>query len=505
MGFTSWKVGRKRHVNLVLLLHLGVLFTMGTLCLEVEAMSSVREPFVAGRFYPDDPNALREMIQEYLSRVNGIPTQGRIVAMMAPHAGYIYSGPVAAWAYNQVKGQSFDTVVVISPSHHQSFRGVSVMSEGAYRTPLGLVPIDDERGQKLLSAHDLIQEIPEVHGPEHALEVQLPFLQEVLQGDWKLIPVIIGTQNLGTARILAEALQSSLEGCNALVVASSDLSHHHDAYEAEAMDRSALLFMQNVNPEGLWELIQDRKVEACGVGPILVALMIARQAGINEGMLLKYAHSGDVTGDRSQVVGCAALIWATQASRDGKEESAVGVDLGLTDEERRTLKEIAHTTIQCRLEGKPPPHSFEGITPILEEPRGAFVTLEKQGQLRGCIGLIEAIKPLHQTVQEMAEAAAFRDPRFPSLRLEEWSDVDIEISVLTPLREIQDVSEIQVGTHGICIVKGPYRGLLLPQVATDHNWDRNTFLGHTCIKAGLPNDAWKEPGVKIYIFSSDVF
>ena len=121
MGFTSWKVGRKRHVNLVLLLHLGVLFTMGTLCLEVEAMSSVREPFVAGRFYPDDPNALREMIQEYLSRVNGIPTQGRIVAMMAPHAGYIYSGPVAAWAYNQVKGQSFDTVVVISPSHHQSF------------------------------------------------------------------------------------------------------------------------------------------------------------------------------------------------------------------------------------------------------------------------------------------------------------------------------------------------------------------------------------------------
>jgi AmmeMemoRadiSam system protein B/AmmeMemoRadiSam system protein A len=482
-----------------------LLLAVGAFSLEVEAMNAVREPFVAGQFYPNDAAHLREMIEGYLSKVQDTAVDGEIVALLAPHAGYMYSGQVAAWAYRQAQGKSFDTVAVLSPSHRVPFRGVSTLTRGAYRTPLGLVPIDEERCQILLDAHDLIQEIPRAHGPEHALEVQLPFLQTVLKGKWHLIPLIMGSQDLETARVLADALQKAIQGTRALVIASSDLSHFHQANRAEEMDLSALRYLEEVDPEGLWEEIRDGKVEACGTGPILVALLLARQEGIQKGTLLKYAHSGDVTGDRSQVVGYAAMIWNANPLEKEKEGPAVGVDLGLSNEEKEILKEIARTTIQCRLEGNPPPRGYEGVTPILKEPRGAFVTLEKRGQLRGCIGLIEAIKPLYQTVQEMAEAAAFRDPRFPALRIEEWPEVEIEISVLTPLREVQDASEIQVGLHGLCIVKGPYRGLLLPQVATDHNWDRETFLAHTCMKAGLPNDAWKDPGAKVYIFSSDIF
>lgn len=505
MCFSLYMTHSKFNLKWFIALPLWLLFMVRIPYLEVEAMGAVREPSVAGRFYPNDPQELREMIQGFLEKTDDIPEQGPVFALLAPHAGYTYSGQAAAQAYRSIRGQSFDTVVVLAPSHRIPFRGASVLTQGAYRTPLGLVPIDENKCQKLCDAHALIQEIPDVHGPEHALEVQLPFLQMVIQDGWKLVPIIMGDQDIETAGVIAEALHRVLEGCHALIVASSDLSHFHQAEQAEQMDQSTLQFMERMDPEGLWNAVRDGKAEACGVGPILVALIMARQAGIQKGTLLKYAHSGDITGDRTRVVGYAALIWATQETEKGKARPPVGVDLGLTEEEKKTLKEIARTTIQCRLEGTSPPHSFERITPILREPRGAFVTLEKHGQLRGCIGLIEAIKPLYQTIQEMAEAAAFRDPRFSALRLEEWPDVEIEISVLTPLREIQDVSEIQVGIHGICIVKGPYRGLLLPQVATDQHWDRTTFLAHTCMKAGLPKDAWKDPGVKIYIFSSDIF
>lgn len=180
-----------------------------------------------------------------------------------------------------------------------------------------------------------------------------------------------------------------------------------------------------------------------------------------------------------------------------------GIDRGLTGEEKEALLRIAREAIEAGLEGKPPPGLAE--KGALEEKRGAFVTLKKRGRLRGCIGYIEPGKSLAKTVEEMAAAAAFQDPRFPPLRMEELKDLSLEVSVLTPLRRVSDVGEIEIGTHGLYIRRGGRAGLLLPQVATEWRWDRDTFLKETCRKAGLAPDAWKDPETEIYLFSADVF
>lgn len=182
----------------------------------------------------------------------------------------------------------------------------------------------------------------------------------------------------------------------------------------------------------------------------------------------------------------------------------VGVDLGLSDEEKKELHRIARTVIENRTRKNPLP-KYVPATEKLKENRGAFVCLYKKGMLRGCIGSLEADEPLHKTIEDMAQAAAFRDPRFAPVREEELPHLDLEISVLTPLQEINDPQEVQVGLHGILVRKGMWSGLLLPQVATERNWDRITFLRETCRKAGLPLDAWKDKETKIYVFSADVF
>ena len=187
-----------------------------------------------------------------------------------------------------------------------------------------------------------------------------------------------------------------------------------------------------------------------------------------------------------------------------KDEKKVGVDLGLKEEEKKALRHIAKTVIESKVKGRPIP-DFKIESSILKENRGAFVTLQRRGQLRGCIGYIEGHGPLHKTIEKMAEAAAFNDPRFAPVQEKELPELDIEISVLTPLKRITDANEIQVGKHGIYVKKGWFSGLLLPQVATEYGWDRQTFLEHTCQKAGLPSDAWKEKDTEIYVFSADIF
>ena len=185
-------------------------------------------------------------------------------------------------------------------------------------------------------------------------------------------------------------------------------------------------------------------------------------------------------------------------------DKRAGVDLGLSDQDKETLRHIAKTVIENTARGKPVP-GFTVESPVLKEKRGAFVTITRKGQLRGCIGYVQPYKSLFQTVEEMAAQAAFHDPRFDPVTEKELPDLEIEISALTPLRRVADVEEIEVGKHGILIEKGFYSGLLLPQVATENGWDRETFLEHTCLKAGLPRDAWKGEDTVISIFSADIF
>jgi AmmeMemoRadiSam system protein A len=309
-----------------------------------------------------------------------------------------------------------------------------------------------------------------------------------------------------TCQVLASAIAETVRGKKVLLVASTDLSHFYTYKIAIELDRIVLNDIERFDIEGLNRDLKSNRAEACGGGPVVTVMLVAKALGANKGQVLKYLNSGDVTGDRSRVVGYAAGVFykAAGGKEKMKEEKKVGVDLGLTQEDKKTLHTIAKTVIENKARGTALPE-FKIESSILKENWGAFVTLQKRGQLRGCIGYIEGHGPLHKTIEEMAEAAAFRDPRFSPVKEKELPELDIEISVLTPLKKIKDVSEIQVGTHGIYIKKRWYSGLLLPQVATEYGWDRQTFLEHTCQKAGLPPAAWKEKDTEIYIFSADIF
>jgi AmmeMemoRadiSam system protein B/AmmeMemoRadiSam system protein A len=469
-------------------------------------MKEIREPAVAGAFYPDKPEVLSRDIKKYLENSKKEKIEGDIIALVSPHAGYMYSGQVAASAYKLIEGRAFDSVVVVAPSHRALFKGASLYDRGGYRTPLGVVPIDTELSKKMMERKKEIQFLPEAHSQEHSLEVQIPFLQVVLKS-FKLIPIVMEPYwSWETCQYLGSTIAETVRGKNVLLVASSDLSHFHSYDEAVRLDKIVLNHIERFDPEGFNRDLRSDRCEACGGGPIISIMLAAKALGANQGKVLKYLNSGDVTGDRSRVVGYAAgVFYKTAGGKEKmKEEKKVGVDLGLTEEEKKTLHHIAKTVIENKARGKAvPDFKIESLT--LKENRGAFVTIQKRGQLRGCIGYIEGQGPLHKTIEKMAEAAAFKDPRFTPVKEKELSELDIEISVLTPLKRITDINEIQVGKHGIYIVRGMWAGLLLPQVATEYGWDRQTFLEHTCQKAGLPSNAWKEKDTEIYIFSADIF
>ena len=471
-----------------------------------KAMSGqhVRESVIAGSWYPGDPARLTKDIKGYLKQVPAHKIEGELIALISPHAGYMYSGQVAAHAYKLLEGKQYDVVVIIAPSHRAYFKGASVYPKGGYRTPLGIVPIAEEITEALMKKSTLIESIPQAHAQEHSLEIQLPFLQVILK-DFRLVPIVIGEQDLSTCEEVSAAIAAVIKGKNALVIASTDLSHFHPYNEAVALDQKIVEHVGAFDPAKLSKALKQGECEACGGGPVVAVMLAAQALGADKSEVLNYANSGDVTGDHSSVVGymAAALYRGTGAARSHTKEN-VGIDLGLSEEEKKTLHKIAHTVIWNKASGKEVPE-FNITSERLKELRGAFVTINKKGSLRGCIGHIKGFKPLYKSVEEMAEAAAFQDPRFPPVTKKELKDLDIEISVLTPFKQITDVSEIEVGVHGLYIEQGFYSGLLLPQVATEYNWDRDTFLEHTCRKAGLPPDAWKEKDIKIYIFSADIF
>lgn len=478
--------------------------TVGDVPASAEA---VREPVLAGTWYPAEPKALRQMIEGFLSHVPPTDIPGQVIAIVSPHAGYVYSGQVAAHAYKLLEKQQFSTVVVIAPSHHARFTGVSVYDRGGFRTPLGVMDLDRDVITALEKRDRRIRFIPEAHAREHALEIQLPFLQTVLPGA-RLVPLVMGEQDLGTCQWLAETLAACLRDKPVLLVASSDLSHFHSSDEAKRLDRVVLDRVAAFDPEGLLRDLESGQCEACGGGPIAATMLTAQRLGATKSRVLHAANSGDVTGDRSRVVGyMAAAIWREAGGGEGArsaEPPKVGGDLGLNAEEKALLHRIARESIEAKLLGQKPPN-LDHLPASLKETRGAFVTLKKHGQLRGCIGRLAADRPLGTVVAEMALAAAFQDPRFDPVKADERKDLAIEISVLTPFQRITSVEEIQVGKHGLLMRRGASSGLLLPQVATDYGWDRTTFLEHTCQKAGLPKDAWKDQATEIYTFSADVF
>lgn len=268
----------------------------------------IKRSLIAGSWYPGNSRDLCREIVSYFSQVSDPAVSGRIVGLVAPHAGYMYSGQVAAHAYKQLQGQAYDVVFVVGPSHRSYFRGISLYGEGGYETPLGVVGIDQAVSQRLLEEDPRISHRPDVHLAEHSVEIQLPFLQVAL-GEFLFVPLIMGEQDDETCGILADAIVSVSRDKNILIVGSSDLSHYHRYEQAVKMDERILEALRTLDERGLMNVLDSGSGEACGGGPAAVTMMVAKKLGAERAAVLKYANSGDVTGDRSGVVGYAAAVF----------------------------------------------------------------------------------------------------------------------------------------------------------------------------------------------------
>jgi AmmeMemoRadiSam system protein B len=271
-------------------------------------MDKVRKSVIAGSWYPGDPSVLRRDIAGYFRKVPDRELSGEVIGLIAPHAGYIYSGQVAASAYQLVRGKKYDGVVLIGPSHRVAFSGVSVWGSGFFETPLGRVPVHEKLAEEMKRASGILVDFPAAHAREHSLEIQLPFLQVAL-GDFSFVPLVMGDQNAATCRNLAEVIVQAGKNRRLLIVASSDLSHFHEDKKARALDGVALKHVQDDDAEGLLADLARNRTEACGGGPMAVAMLATRGLGASHSLLLKYAHSGEVTGDCQSVVGYASAVF----------------------------------------------------------------------------------------------------------------------------------------------------------------------------------------------------
>lgn len=472
----------------------------------------VREPAVAGQFYPAEEKKLKSMIDSMLEQVSPVKLPGRIIGIQVPHAGIEFSGPTAAKAYKLLQGMDSLTVIMLGPSHRVDIRQAAVFDKGVWRTPLGDVFVDEEIARELLKEDKFFVRLPTAHSQEHSLEVQLIFLQRVLQ-DFKIVPIMLLFPSYEECERVGKALARVAKGKKVLLLASSDLYHGYSYSEARSSDSLTLKLMENFDPRAFYQAVHESylkdKPVACGGYPIVAMMIAARELGADKAVVLGRTNSNEVLNQRGgYCVGYSAVAFVqtnekTETSEQQSEINEIN-DNELTPEERKSLLTIARQTLEVYLRSGVRP-KVEPLTERLKKKQGVFVTLHKHGELRGCIGYVEGIKPLYLAVQDMAISAATEDPRFPPVTASELKDIDIEITVLSPLRRIVSPDSVIVGKHGLVIRRGFYSGLLLPQVPVEQKWNREQFLIHTCLKAGLPPDAYKDPKAELYVFTGEVF
>jgi AmmeMemoRadiSam system protein B/AmmeMemoRadiSam system protein A len=453
----------------------------------------IRKSVCAGSWYENNPEVLSRQLDTYLLRVETEAPTESVVGLVAPHAGYVYSGQIAAYAYRLVQGKDYDTVIIIGTAHRYGFRGCSIYPKGGYETPFGVAEIDESLASDLSKASGF-KYIPRVHSEEHSVEMQVPFVQKVLP-EAKIVPIVMGTPSKKTISSLATAFSKTLRGKKALIVASTDLSHFFPKEKAHAVDTDTISLIESMDTDAIIKKMGRAENIMCGGGPVAAVLLYAKKIGTSSVKTLKYADSSQIGGDESRVVGyMAAAVYAGEDSN---------LSFFLSSKERTSLAQIARETLERYVLNNEVYHP-ETDNPKFLSKKGAFVTLKKKGELRGCIGFVEPVLPLHQTLVQATIYAASKDARFPPVSPAELKDIDLEISILTPLKKINDPREIEVGRHGLIIAKGNQRGLLLPQVPVENRWSRQVFLQQACQKAGLPKDAWKS-GAEIYTFEAIVF
>lgn len=463
-----------------------------------------RDPYVAGKFYSVNKEKLRkELIDLFGTAKSPEESNLSLRALIAPHAGYIFSGEVAASSFNQIlENASYKRVFVIASSHQMFFNGASVYTQGDYKTPLGVVKVDRNLGKKLVRENDVFSDNIEPHNFEHSLEVQLPFLQHKLGNDFLLVPIILGTQFPDDCKQIAHVLTPYFNDENLFIV-STDFSHYpeyRDAVQIDTITSNAIL--SNNTEELLSSLKKNKKknidnlaTSLCGWTSVLTLMYLTLGNSFNY-KKIAYQNSGDIPiyGDRKRVVGYHAIaIYA-------KEDSY----FDLSANERHYLLEVARHSLENQLNIK----NNTGVIKIPDDGKmsqhlGAFVSLYVNNELRGCIGNVFGQEPLIEIIKRMAVAAS-RDRRFMNISHEDMDVLNIEISVLSPLKQVYSIDEVVLGKHGIYIEKGHFSGTFLPQVANKMNWTIEEFLGHCSRdKAGLEWDGWKDASV--YIYEAEVF
>jgi len=411
-----------------------------------------------------------------------------------PHAGYPYSGPVAAAAFRRLKGHRYDGVIVIGFTHRLPFEGSSVDTREAYQTPLGLLPIDREAAAAL-QTHPGVGHIEAAHGSgEHSVEVELPFLQVALENP-KVVPVLMGSAGAEDARQLADALAALARTGEYLFVFSTDLSHYHPYEEARRRDEATVGAMLSETPQAVARLFRAGRMEACGQGPILASLFLSARLGHLKPELIRSANSGDTAGDRSRVVGYAAIAMHDRLGPPGERLSA---------ESGAVLVRAARAVLDSHFAGEQPKLFSQEERAQLSQEQGLFVTLRTQGRLRGCIGRIESDQPLAAILPQVALDAALRDPRFPPVTAEELGALEIEVSVLTKPERLAGLEELVPGRDGVILSHDGHQGVFLPQVWDETGWTRVEFLRELASqKAELPPDAWQRAA--LFTFQDQVF
>jgi len=474
---------------------------------------NVQKPAVSGMFYPKDKRALKKMVDGFIDNTPSEKIDGKIKAIISPHAGYRYSGKIAGSAFRIIKDMPFNTVVIIAPSHHYGFKGLSVLDRDSYLTPLGEVAIDKQMTKELLEFDKRISYRPEAFLKEHAAEVEIPFIQRALK-DAKIVIILTGYPSYDTCTLLRDSLTRALKSREDVVmVVSSDMSHYYPQEKANSIDLETLKAIEKLDPETLFLKFtsMSNKDKPCGATGIVGAMMAAKDLGADRIKILSYATSGDAAGDKSAVVGYAASVMYKHISSTyiertpKKEDKEKEMDQLLNKAQKARLLEIARKTIEAYVRDKKE-LDFAEEDPVLNKDLGAFVTIHKKGDLRGCIGNMIGQGPLHLTIRNMAISAATEDPRFDPVTVSELDDIDIEVSVLSPLKKIDNPEKIVMGEHGVIVKSGFRSGVYLPQVATETGWSREEFMNSLCMhKAGLPADSWKKGTCDIHIFTAEVF
>jgi MEMO1 family protein len=479
------------------------------LCADCQSQGKLddRQPAAAGSFYPAKQEELKATLKQLFT--SAIPSKNirNIIAVISPHAGYVFSGVVAASAFNQIDPtKEHENIFVIGSSHYIAFEGASIYSQGNFKTPLGTVKVNTVLAEQLIKNNSVFSNRTDAHTREHSLEVQLPFLQYRLKRDFKIVPIVLGTQSPQTCKRIAEALRPYLNTKNLFVI-STDFSHYPSSTDAKNVDKATADAILTNSPEKLIRSMANEEQKGisnlatclCGWTSVLTLLYMTEGNSHVAITHIQYKNSGDTEyGEQDRVVGYNAM---TISLKEKNEQS----EFKLTEKDKKDLLTIARNTVTHYVKSQTKPDIDEkNLSSTLKTNCGAFVTLKEHGNLRGCIGRFDASEPLYKVVQEMAIASSTQDSRFSSVEPNEIPELEIEISVLTPMRRINSIDEFQLGKHGIYMRKGYRSGTFLPQVATETNWTKEEFFGHCAQdKAGIGWNGWKD--AELFVYEAIVF